>query len=315
MGYPPMPQPVVEKRTTVAYCLEVDSTAPEWNRTAEATATTVPLVAGERTRPQRPRPWPRDAAPETIVLRVGLAIVALFMALTALDLGGQIVIWENAHWTAAGTLAALYAVLIARKARGTDRQIAILVAIGTLAWLIGQVAWNVQTALGFFHVPAPSDIGYLLVAPPIVIAFVVAVYGRLDKAEEVAVYLDAVAIFLALTAIILAVYGGQVGNGQTASGTVAIMYPIVHLAAAAAGLVALLAARAAPRGGGYLLLLGLAVLGLRGSTGFVRRSSGCRPPAASATTPSRWGSSRSGSVPAAGASARAAVAGSVTCHR
>ena len=40
-----------------------------------------------------------------------------------------------------------------------------------------------------------------------------------------------------------------------------MIYPILHLAAAAAGLVALLAARAAPRGGGYLLLAGFAILG------------------------------------------------------
>ena len=183
------------------------------------------------------------------------------MALTALDVGGQIVLWENAHWTAAGGLAALYAVLVARKASGIDRRIAILVSFGTLAWFLGQLAWNVQTAFDYFNVPAPSDVGFLLVAPPIVAAFVITAFGRLAKAEEAAVYLDAMAIFLALTAIILAIYGDQVGTGETVGSAVAIAYPIIHLAAAAAGLVALLAARAAPRGGGYVLLLGLAVLG------------------------------------------------------
>ncbi len=207
------------------------------------------------------RPWPPDLVPEAIVLRVGLAIVGLFMLLTALDLGGQVVLWENAHWTTAGGLAALYAALIARKASGMDRRIAILVALGTGAWFIGQMAWVIQTAVGYFNVPAPSDVGFLMIAPPIIVAFVIAVYGRLAKAEEVAVYFDAMAIFLALTAIILAIYGEQVGAGETIQGIVAIAYPIVHLAAAAAGLVALLAARAAPRGGGYLLLIGLAILG------------------------------------------------------
>jgi diguanylate cyclase (GGDEF)-like protein/PAS domain S-box-containing protein len=221
----------------------------------------VPPVAGARARRQRPR-VPRDAAPETIVLRVGLVLIGTLMALAALDVGGQVALWENAHWTAAGGLAALFAALVARKATGTDRKIALLVAVGTMAWSIGQCAWVIQSAFGFFQVPAPSDIGFLLVAPPLVVAFVVAVYGRLTRAEEVAVYFDAVAIFFALTAIILAIYGDQMGAGTTTvGGAVAIAYPIFHLTAAAAGLVALLAARASPRGGGYVLLIGLAVLG------------------------------------------------------
>ncbi len=195
------------------------------------------------------------------MLCVGLVLVGTFMVLTALDVGGLVGLWENAHWTAAGGLAALFAALVARKATGTDRSIALLVAVGTMAWGIGQSIWVVQSAFGFYQVPAPSDIGFLLLAPPIVVAFVVAVHGRLTRAEEVAVYFDAVAIFFALTAIILAIYGDQMGAGTSLGGTVAIAYPIFHLTAAAAGLVALLAARASPRGGGYLLLIGLAILG------------------------------------------------------
>ena len=188
-----------------------------------------------------PRSWFGDATPESVVLRVGIVIVGLFMALTALDVGGLAGLWESAHWTAAGCLAALYAALVAMKATGPDRRIAGLVAVGTLAWLIGQFAWMAQTAIGYFNVPAPSDLCFLMVAPPIVAAFIIAVNGRLPRVEKVAVYLDAVAIFLTLTAIILAIYGGQVGVGAT-SALVAIAYPVVHLAAAAAGLVALLAA-------------------------------------------------------------------------
>ena len=157
-------------------------------------------------------------------------------------------------------LAALFAALVARTATGTDRKIAVLVALGALAWFIGQFAWVVQTALGFFQVPAPSDVGFLLLTPPIIVAFVVAVYGRLSKAEEIAVYLDSAAIFLAITAIILAMYGDG-HRARVVAGAVAVAYPIVHLATAAAGLVALLAVAALARGGGYLLLVGFAILG------------------------------------------------------
>ena len=169
----------------------------------------------------------------------------------------------------------------------------------------------VQTALGYFQVPAPSDVGFLLLTPPIIVAFVVAVYGRLSKAEEVAVYFDAVAIFLALTAIILAIYGDGIGAGVTVAGTVAIAFPIVHLAAAAAGLVALLAARAvaarrrlrAPHRFRHPRLR----VGRLAPTGDRRA---CRPPAASAAMRSRSGSWPSASGRAVGASARDRVVGS-----
>ena len=34
-----------------------------------------------------------------------MPVVGILMALTALNVGGQVVLWENAHWTMAGLLA------------------------------------------------------------------------------------------------------------------------------------------------------------------------------------------------------------------
>ena len=196
------------------------------------------------------------------VLGAGLPVVAAFVVLTIFDVGGHRALWENAHWTAAGIVAFAYPASLAWRSSSTERLIATLVAIGTGAWLIGQLLWDAQTALGWYAFPAPSDAGYLLLAPPVIAALVAAIRHRLRQAEELSVYLDAVAIFLTITALIVAIAGGQMAELGLFGATVALTYPVVHLATAGAGLVALLAVRASPRGGGYLLLAGFAILGL-----------------------------------------------------
>ena len=110
--------------------------------------------------------------------------------------------------------------------------------------------------------PAPSDIGFLLLVPLIVAAFVVAVDCRLPRAEEVAVYLDAVVhLPRADTRSSSRSTASQSAPAPSSGAAVAIAYPIVHLAPAGAGLVALLAVACRAAGGGYLLLARFAILG------------------------------------------------------
>ena len=196
------------------------------------------------------------------LLIVGLPTLLVLMLLTALGVGGQVVLWENAHWTLAGLLATALAGVAAGRSTGLERRLRGLVALGAASWAVGQLCWDVQTAFGFFSVPAPSDIGFLFLVVPVVVALVLAVRGRTRRAEEVAVYLDGAAIFLTITAAILAAYGDRLaGVGLLVAG-VTMAYPVLHLATAGAGLVSLLATRATMRpGGGYLLLIGFALLG------------------------------------------------------
>ena len=189
-------------------------------------------------------------------------MLAIFMVLTALDAGGQVVLWENIHWTVAGFLAVAVASVAAHRSTGLERRVRGLVAIGALSWAIGQILWVVQIGLGYFSVPAPSDIGFLAIVVPVTAALAVAVHRRLPRAEELAVYLDSAAIFLAIAAAILAVYGDAAAHLGALAATFTVAYPILHLATAGAGLVALLANRVAFRlAGGYLLLAAFAALG------------------------------------------------------
>jgi diguanylate cyclase (GGDEF)-like protein/PAS domain S-box-containing protein len=193
---------------------------------------------------------------------IGLPILGLFMVLAAIDAGGQVILWENAHWTVAGLFALVVSASAATRSTGIERRVRTLVALAAASWTVGQLCWNVQTGLAFFSVPAPSDIGFLGVVVPVIVALVLAVHGRVHRAEEIAVYLDAAAIFLAISAAILAIYGDQLANLDTLAAAVTVAYPILHLATAGAGIVALLAIRGAfGFSGGYLLLAGFAVLG------------------------------------------------------
>ena len=197
------------------------------------------------------------------LLAIGSPIVAVFAALTVIDLGGLRALWEPAYTTIAGLMAVALALSGAHRASGLDRRLRLLVALGAASWTFGQVCWDVQIATGFVGFPTPSDAGYLGVVVPVIVAFVVAIRDRLQRAGELAVYLDSATIFLAMTAAIMALYGRELNGVGTLAAAVTLAYPILHLATAGAGMVALLAIRGGFRAqGGYLLLAGFAVVGL-----------------------------------------------------
>jgi diguanylate cyclase (GGDEF)-like protein/PAS domain S-box-containing protein len=213
------------------------------------------------------------------LLAIGMPVVILLMVLTVLDAGGQKVLWENGHWTAAGLLAAFLATSAVRAATGPDRFPRVLIAGSACLWLGGQLAWDLQTALGFFALPAPSDIGFLFSVVPATLALTTVLRRRLARAEELAVYLDAAAIFLAISALIFSLYGeAMIGHGWLAT-AVTIAYPIVHFATAGAAFVALLAVRSELRlRGGYFLVISFAILGVSW-VGWLRQAALGLPPA------------------------------------
>jgi diguanylate cyclase (GGDEF)-like protein/PAS domain S-box-containing protein len=270
-GYGPWREGVVAADTPVPYGRNVQRTVREVSGPGAPEGVSVaPGFGAPLTGRRGPRRPLRVTAMRAVarfgdrsgVLLIGLPIVGLFMLLTALDAGGLAAVWENAHWTSASLVGAVLALVTIRSTNGLCRRVAILVATASVAWFLGQIVWDIQTAIGYFQLPAPSDIGFLMVVPPVVVAFVVVIRGRVSKPEELAIYLDTVAIFLAVSAVVLAVYGAQMVDLSTLGEIATVAYPIVHIATAVAGLVTLLAIRAAPRAAGYWLLAGFAILGL-----------------------------------------------------
>ena len=149
-----------------------------------------------------------------------------------------------------------------RRSTGLEQRVRLLIAGSVAFWLIGQLAWNLETVAGDLPFPGPADLPWLMTAAPAILALILVIRGRISRAEESAVYLDAAAIFLAITALILQAFGDQVAPAGLLVAAVAVAYPMVHIATAGAGLIALLAVRMEARlGGGYLVLASFALLG------------------------------------------------------
>jgi diguanylate cyclase (GGDEF)-like protein/PAS domain S-box-containing protein len=220
---------------------------------------------GSRSRsPVSSASWLRrlDVVTPATVLVVGLPIVALLMVLTALNVAEQTVLWENGHWTAAGIVATLVAASAVRGTKGLERRLRQLIAAGAGCWLVGQLAWNFQLATGTLAFPGIPDAAWLATAGPVFVALILVVRGRMSRAQESTVYLDAAAIFLTITAVILQIFGEKLAPEGLLVGAVSLAYPVIHIATAGAGLIALFAAGAQPRlRGGYLVLGAFALLG------------------------------------------------------
>ncbi|HEV7604025.1 MAG TPA: PAS domain-containing protein, partial [Candidatus Limnocylindrales bacterium] len=197
------------------------------------------------------------------ILLVGLPFLVGLMALTAANVGGQVVLSELAYTTLGGLIGMAVAISAAHRSTGVERRLRYLVALGVASWFVGQLLWVLQTLTGWTGFPTPSDLGYLGMVVPVIAALVLALRGRLPRAQELAVYLDGAMIFVAITSVITVTVGADLAPLGLIPTAVTLAYPILHLATAGAGAVGLLALRGPLRpSGGYLLLAGFAVVGL-----------------------------------------------------
>ena len=206
-------------------------------------------------------PRPRSAASWTLVA-TALATGAL-IALSATNLGGLAVVWENLHWNVSAAGTAVAAALAAREVTGRERAVRAWAAATLAVWAIYNVAWSTQTAVGTLTFPSSVDVLGVLVAVPAVGVLVVSVHGLLTRAEEAAVYIDAALVTAAIAAILVMVYGTTAYTAGGPAILLAFGYPLEYLSIAGAGLVALLAIRhpVAPRSG-YALVAGVAIVGV-----------------------------------------------------
>jgi diguanylate cyclase (GGDEF)-like protein/PAS domain S-box-containing protein len=196
---------------------------------------------------------------------VGLAVVLGIGAavLTAVDLGGQVVLWENAHWTVFYGLGFAVAFRGFRSSSGPERRIRAALATVSLFWLVAQVAWLVQSVLGIVFFPLPSDLVTFAALVPAVVALDLAVRQAVDRRERLGLYLDCAITFLAIATVVTLVFGKLVSGHDPLAGTLLLSFPIACLSIAGAGFIAALATRASPRQGGlYALLIGTFLYGL-----------------------------------------------------
>ena len=210
---------------------------------------------------------------------IGVAVVGGLMVLTALGALGATAIWENAHWTASVTLATVIATVSARRATGQERRVRTLFAAAFACGLLGQIVFVAQAAIGFTAGPGPADVLFLAMSLPLFAGFVWWVRGRSDTLGTVGFLLDVAVLTAAAAVIIIARYGELALTMGGPAGLVTLAYPIMFLAATGFGLMAALVTRLRTSAdGGYLLLLGIAIIGVAWVVWLEREAAGTSGP-------------------------------------
>jgi diguanylate cyclase (GGDEF)-like protein/PAS domain S-box-containing protein len=196
-----------------------------------------------------------------IGLAVGLGIGAVI--LTAVDLGGQAALWENAHWTLFYGVGFALAFRGFRTSSGPERRIRAALATVSLAWVAGQAAWLIQSALGIVVVPSPADFLTFAAMVPAIVALDLALRHAVDRRERLGMYLDCAVTFFAIATVVMLLFGHLIEGQDPLAGALLLSFPIACLSVAGAGLIAALATRERPRNGGlYALLIGTFLYGV-----------------------------------------------------
>jgi diguanylate cyclase (GGDEF)-like protein len=163
-------------------------------------------------------------------------------------------------WTAAAIGAIFGTVRAARAARGADRLVWLMFAAGAASWLAGQLVRDLTQVGG-----APSsllvDLGFLTAAPFWTIGLVLVLRRHGQRLAVYALLLDIGAVVLTLIAVVtlfLATTLAPVVAREPQAAAVAVLYPVLYVAATAAALSAVWSTPSAePRGAYISLFVGL----------------------------------------------------------
>jgi diguanylate cyclase (GGDEF)-like protein len=165
-------------------------------------------------------------------------------------------------WTAAGIGATVGTARAVRAARGDDRPVWLLFCAGSVSWLIGQLLRD-ATEIGRLAVPSPLlvDLPFMTAAPLWTIALVLLLRRHGQRLTLYALVLDVGAVVLTLVAAVTLFMTTTIANDlgrDPQAAAVAVLYPLLYVAATAAALSAVwgLPARE-PRGAVTSLFLGL----------------------------------------------------------
>ena len=148
-------------------------------------------------------PLPRTSTLPILAVAIAFAVVLL----VATPIGGPIV-----RVAAAGAAAAIvhrgWSV-----ASGRERHVRRWIAFAALVWFVSEVA-RLAGALAGREI-ALAELSLLGLAVAVIGAYTSAVRGRLRRADEIGLYLDALAIFAATAGGVIVLWAGHVGDSTT----------------------------------------------------------------------------------------------------
>ena len=203
---------------------------------------------------------PRGATPRYAAAVVGAAFIYGIEQLLTDDFARCVV--ADFAWTAAAIGAIFGTARAVRASRGSDRMVWLLFCAGSVSWLIGQLLRDLAD-VGGLHIPSPliADLGFMTAAPVWTIALVLLLRRHGQKLTLYALVLDVGAVVLtlvaAVTLFLATTLATDVARDPQAS-AVAVLYPLLYVAATAAALSAVWGMpQPEPRGAVTSLFLGL----------------------------------------------------------
>jgi diguanylate cyclase (GGDEF)-like protein len=191
---------------------------------------------------------------------IGAALVYAIEQLLTDDLARCAV--ADFAWTAAAIGAIVGTGRAVRASRGSDRMVWLLFSMGSFSWLVGQLLRD-AAEVGGLTMPSPLvvDLGFLTAAPIWTIALVLLLRQHGQRLTLYALVLDVSAVVLtliaAVTLYLATTLATDVGRDPQAT-AVAVLYPLLYVAATAAALSAVWGmSQPEPRGAVTSLFLGL----------------------------------------------------------
>ncbi|OLB92224.1 MAG: hypothetical protein AUI15_21460 [Actinobacteria bacterium 13_2_20CM_2_66_6] len=203
---------------------------------------------------------PRGATPRYAAAVIGAAFIYGIEQLLTDDFARCVV--ADFAWSAAAIGAIFGTARAVRASRGSDRMVWLLFCAGSVSWLIGQLLRDLAD-VGGLHMPSPlvADLGFMTAAPVWTIALVMLLRRHGQKLTLYALVLDVGAVVLtlvaAVTLFLATTLATDVARDPQAS-AVAVLYPLLYVAATAAALSAVWGLpQLEPRGAVTSLFLGL----------------------------------------------------------
>ena len=152
--------------------------------------------------------------------------------------------FDNLHWTFGTAAAAVLGWLGWRRALGTKNSATLFwFAVGLTGYALGQIAWDIQTALAYGEFPSPSDLFYLWLGPGLCIGLIQEIRHSTRKLERKAIRLDTLSLSVASLTLVLALYLPKRGELEFSALAVMVAYPVTLLMATCIGLVMIPALR------------------------------------------------------------------------
>ena len=207
------------------------------------------------------RPFRLLPSPVRALALAGAAVLLAAGLLSVLGVAPGADVWARVELTAAAVVAFLLAISSIRGTADRIRSVRRWVAAGMGVWLIVEVLRNVELAIALHTGLAPSSVVLAAVVPLAGVLFYTVVHGRVDRREEVAFYLDAAIVFLALAGLLATLLGPSAVEDQHSAAVLA--YGVFFAGTTAAMLLLYVTLRVELRlRGAYLLLLAVVLIGL-----------------------------------------------------